>query len=593
MQKIRLSVELSAEEIQARLDAANPGDCFVFEPGVYRGCFQVTRSGTAEAPICLEAELPGQTVFTGTDLIKDWAPDAERAGVWVAECDLSAIPPETKFGPLLGRREQVFVDGIPLRQVLHADQMKPGCFRVEDGRVYFSPDVFTGEERGGELEVDAGAITGGGRKTLDRSSPENCWPFLTRPFDPAAHRIEVTTRGGVFTTGVPNDRESVSHLQIRGLVFRGSGDAPQQCMARFCGQHLRIENCLFEYGAARGFDLRCDHSVMRGCVTRLNGQMGFSGYGDHNLLEDCALLYNNTRHSDFVCFEQGGSKIVRAGHWRVRRVRCVGNDGPGIWFDIDNHDIVIEQCWCEGNSGPGIMYEISRDADIRNNVCLNNGHAYQKDVRFNSIHNSVGHVEPVYGQGILVQMSRNVRVYNNTCVGNRRCGVELRHHPYQQAGNPGHSKETYRMRDNEVFNNVLADNSWNNLMVSQTPANPVKAGEVLNNRHDYNLYHTSAALTQHEGCLSAYCRWGKTQHAGSMSLEEWRAMTHQDMHSIQWDPFFKAPAEKDFRVEPVSPVVGRGKPVEGLEVDYAGNPRPDRPAIGAFEACDGFIDTHF
>lgn len=588
MNKIHLSAERSVSEIQARLDAANPGDHFVFAPGVYRGSFQMTRSGTVEAPICLEAEVRGETVFTGTDLVQAWTPDANQAGVWVADCDVSAIPPETKFGPLIGRREQVFVDGILLRQVLHADQMKPGTFRVEGNRVFMSPDVFTGEERGGELEIDAGAITGGGRKTLDRESPENCWQFLTKPFDPSAHRIEVTTRGSVFTTGVPNERDSVSHLEIKGLVFRGSGDAPQQPMARFCGQHLLIEDCLFEFGATRGFDLRCDHSVMRRCVARMNGQMGFSGYGDHNILEDSALLYNNTKHSDFVCFEQGGCKIVRAGHWQVRRVRCVGNDGPGIWFDIDNHDNILEQCWCEGNSGPGIMYEISWDADIRNNVCLNNGHAYQKDARFNSIHNSVGHVEPVYGQGILVQMSRNVRVYNNTCVGNRRCGIELRHHPYQQAGNPGHSTETYRMRDNEVFNNVLVDNGWNNLMVSAVPKNPVKEGEVLNNLHDHNLYHTSAVLTQYSGCLSNYCRWGKTQQAGSMSLEEWRASTHQDLHSIQWDPFFVAPAERDFRVEAVSPAVGRGVPVEGLTLDYAGKPRPERPTLGAFEPFSSF-----
>lgn len=578
-----LHPDQSADKIQSLFDAAEPGDRFVCAPGVYRGCWRLTRSGTAEAPICLEAEVPGQTVFTAAEQVVVWKPTPSSANVWVAECDWVDLEPELKFGPLLGRREQVFVDGVPLRQVLHADQIKPGRFRVEGSKVFMCPDVYTGEKRGGTLEVDAGAITGGGRKEVDRDSPENCWQFLLKSFDPAAHCIEVTTRGDLFSTGVDNERDSVAHLQIRGLVFRGSGDAPQQSMARFCGQHLLIEDCVFEYGAARGFDLRCDHSVMRRCVTRLNGQMGFSGYGDHNVIEDCALLYNNTRHSDFVCFEQGGCKIVRAGHWQVRRVRCSGNDGPGIWFDIDNHDVVIEQCWCEGNSGPGIMYEISRDADIRNNVLLNNGNAYQKDAQFNSIHNSVGHVEPVYGQGILVQMSRNVRVYNNSCVGNRRCGIELRHHPYQQAGNLGHSKDPYRLLDNEVFNNVLADNGWDNLMVSATPKNPVKAEEVENNQHDCNLFHQSAVLTQYDNCLSNYCRWGKTQCAGSMSLEEWRANSHQDLHSIQWDPCFVAPSERDFRIESHSAAAGRGREVPELEQDYLGNPRPNPPAIGAFE----------
>lgn len=583
MTSIPLHPDLSAEEIQSRFDTAKPGDRFVFAPGTYRGRWRMTRSGTAAAPITLEAERPGETVLTAADRITGWQPDPDSANIWTAECVWHDLEPASKFGPLLGRREQVFIDGIPLRQVLHADQMKPGRFRVEDSRVFICPDTFTGEQKGGALEIDAGAITGGGRKQVDRDTPENCWPFLLKPFTPDDHCIEVTTRGDLFATGVGNDRDSVAHLHIRGIVFRASGDAPQQSMARFCGQHLLIEDCLFEHGAARGFDLRCDHSIMRRCVTRLNGQMGFSGYGNHNLIEDCALLYNNTRHSDFVCFEQGGCKVVRAGHWQVRRVRCAGNDGPGIWFDIDNHDILIEQCWCEGNSGPGIMYEISSDADIRNNVLLNNGRAYQKDAQFNSIHNSVGHVEPVYGQGILVQMSKNVRVYNNTCVGNRRCGVELRHHPYQQAGNPNHSPDLYRLKDNQVFNNLLADNGWDNLMVSATPKNPAKAGEVSNNRHDHNLFHHSAVLTQHDNSLSAYCRWGKTQASGSMSLEEWRATTHQDLNSIQWDPGFVAPAEKDFRLEAHSPAAGRGKHVPDLTLDYLGTPRPQAPSIGAFE----------
>ncbi|MCH8513067.1 MAG: right-handed parallel beta-helix repeat-containing protein [Kiritimatiellae bacterium] len=591
MTTTKLTPDLSPSDLQTALNAASPGDRLLFAPGIYRASLRMTRSGTAEHPIVLEAEVPGQTVITGADVLTGWAPCEKMQGAFELEVDLSHLTPEPKYGPLIGRKEQVFVDGQPLRQVLHLDQLTPGAFCYQDAekKLCIFPQAFTGELSGGATEIDAGGITGGGTVAVDRDDPANCWQFLLRPFDPAAHCIEVTTRAEIFAIGAGRERGEPAHVHVKGLVFRASGDAPQQPMVRFCGQHLLIENCLFEFGATRGFDLRADHSVMRGCVARLNGQMGFSGYGDHNLIEDCALLYNNTKHSDFVCFEQGGCKIVRTGHWTVRRVRCTGNDGPGIWFDIDNHDAVIEQCWCEGNSGPGIMYEISRDADIRNNVCYRNGHAYTKDQRFNAIHNSVGHMEPVYGQGILVQMSRNTRVYNNTCVENRRCGIELRHHPYQQAGNPGHSKETYRLRDNQVVNNLLADNGWDNqgwdnLMISPAPENPLKHSEVRDNLHDYNLFHSTLALLQHQGNLAAYCRWGKTQRAGSMSLEEWRAGIHQDLHSIQWDPLFVAPKERDFRLEPGSPALGKGKPVPDLKVDYHGNPRPETPGIGAFEA---------
>ncbi len=567
--------------IQDVVDRLGPGDRLMLSAGVYRESVCVRQSGRPEAPIVIKAETPGAVVITGTEIVTDWSETKAGSGVWKTVVDLSDLEPAPKYGLLAGRCEQVFVDGQALRQVLHPDQLQGGtfCYEREQCLLLIMPQVFSGELTGGKQAIEAGGITGGGTVEMDRSSPENCWQFITVPFHPANHLIEVSRRSKIFST-----TDNVSHVVISGFTFRGSADLPQQAMARFCGSDLLIEDCLFEAGAARGFDLRARHSTVRRCVSRLNGQMGFSGYGTHNLVEDCALLYNNTKHSDFTCFEQGGCKICRTDHWTLRRIRCVGNDGPGLWFDIDNTNAVIEQCWCEGNSGPGIMYEISSDADIRNNVCFRNGFAYGKDVRFDSIHNSVGHVEPIYGQGILVQMARRVRVINNTCVENRRCGIELRHHPYQQAGNPRHSIEAYRLEDNEVFNNVLADNGWDNLMVSEPPANPTKKDEVRRNRHDHNLFFMRDVLRQFGGNLLAFCRWGKTQAAGSMSLEEWRAARHQDLHSIQWDPMFVSPLEGDFRLEIGSPAAGSGRVTPELKDDYLGRARPSgKPAIGAFE----------
>ena len=582
----------TADALQAALDAAVPGDRFVLAPGTYRLSLLMSARGTAEAPITLEAEQTGTAIITGADVITGWAETAPGSGEWTVACDLSHFPDGSRYGALAGRCEQVFVAGQPLRQVLHRDQLTGGAFYYDATAraLFIRPQVFAGELRGGSQTIDAGAITGGGQKAIDRDSAENCWQFLVHPFDPARDVVEVTRRARIFATAGDHNRPGAAHVTVRGLVFRASGDLPQQAMARFGGDHLLVEDCLFEFGAARGFDARANHSVFRRCTTRLNGQMGFSGYGNHVLMEHCDLLYNNTKHSSFVCFEQGGSKICRAGHWTVRGVRAIGNDGPGIWFDIDNHHVVIERCHCEGNSGPGIMYEISIEAVIRNNLCVKNGYAYRKDARFDSILNSVGHAEPVYGQGILVQMSRGVRVHNNTCVANRRCGIELRHHAYQQAGHAGHSPDTYRLRDNEVFNNLLADNAWDNLMMTPPPRNPAKAGEVLDNHSDHNLFHSSAALLQHGGDLLAYCRWGKTQRAGSQSLEEWRAAEHEDLHSIQWDPFFVNTSAGDFRLEPGSPAAGRGRPVADLTEDFLGRPRPagSAPAIGAFEPESSF-----
>ncbi|MGC9452675.1 MAG: right-handed parallel beta-helix repeat-containing protein [Oceanipulchritudo sp.] len=573
-----------AESVQSVLDNLQPGDRVVFAPGVYRMALRVTAKGTREAPIVIEAEQHGTVIITGADEVADWKQDGAD---WVSDIDLSHLEPSRKHGLLAGRREQVFVDGQPLRQVLHRDQLAGGRFFYDESakRLYIRPQVFAGEVRGGELEVEKGSIQGGGTATIDRTDPLHSWPFLIREFDPAEHLVEVTTRARVFDLVCERARPfaGAEYIVLRGLHFRASGDAPQQPMVSIGGTGHLVEDCRFEHGAARGFDLRANGATVRRCVARLNGQMGFSGYGDDNLVEDCLLQHNNTKHSGFVCFEQGGCKIVKTNRFTMRRVRAIGNDGPGIWYDIDNAEALIEQCWCEGNTGPGIMYEISWTAVIRNNVCWKNGYQPHKDVTWDSRENSVGVEDPIYGQGILIQMSRDCEVYNNTCVGNRRVGIEIRHHPYQQAGNPSHSTERYKLVRNSVFNNLLADNGWCNFDETIPPLNPRKNDEVADNHYDYNLYHNSSSLLQHGGDLLAYARWGKTLGYGVMSLEEWRASRDQDAHSIQWDPGFTAPDQGDFTLEPWSPAKGRGRPVDGLETDYAGNPRAANPTIGAFE----------
>lgn len=582
--RYEIGPEQGAEAVQAVLNKLEPGDRVVFRPGVYRMSLKVSAKGTLESPIVIEAEEPGTVVLTGADKVEAWEADGDD---WVTEIDLSQLAPASRYGLLAGRREQVFVDGQPLRQVLHRDELAGGRFWYDDTarRLYIRPAVFRGEDRSGKLEVEKGSIQGGGTANIDRSDPLHSWPFLVKPFNPAEHRIEVTTRERVLDLVCERTRPFAgsAHVVLRGLTFRASGDEPQQAMVNIGGEGHLVEDCRFEYGAARGFDLRTMQGTVRRCVARLNGQLGFSGYGDDNLVEDCLLQHNNTKHDTFVCFEQGGCKIVRTNRFVMRRVRAIANDGPAIWYDIDNREALIEQCWCESNTGPGIMYEISDTAVIRNNVCWKNGYHPHKDVTWDSRHNSVGPEDPVYGQGILVQMSRDCDVYNNTCVGNRRVGIDIRHHPYQQAGNEGHSTETYKSERNRAWNNLLADNGWCNLDETIPPLNPSKSAEVANNHYDYNLYHNSASLLQHGGDLAAYARWGKTLGYGIMSLEEWRASRNQDAHSIQWDPGFTDPEQGDFTLEPWSPAKARGRPVEGLEVDYAGNPRGKQPTIGAFE----------
>ncbi len=568
--------------LQEALAAVQPGDTITLLPGVYRERLELRTSGTADAPITVRTQQAGTAVITGADIVTGWEPADAGRRVWKKHGLQLQLPRAQDKGLLAGRSEQVFINGVLLRQVLHRDQLISGTFCYDDGddALYIAPHVFTGEQREGVMTFESGPVTGNHTEEVRRDDPDQAWQFLLEPFTPEEHLIEVTVRSNILSLGHEDEACRIAHVRVQGLVVRASADRPQRCMAALIGDHLTMEECVLEYGAARGLTAKGAANAVRRCVLQHNGQMGFAVVGSTRfVMEDCRVCYNNYKHSNFVCFENGGCKIAKTSDSVVRGVVCTGNDGPGLWFDIDNERNVIERCWCEGNSGPGIMYEISHTGVIRNNICVRNGMQYRKDATFNSIHTSVGHVEPVYGQGILIQLSSGCRIYNNTCVGNRRVGIELRHHPYMG--------ERYPLRDNEVFNNIVVDNGWDNIMITPRCAVKDRADEVNGNTLDYNLYHMSAVLEQFSGDLLTYARFGKNFYAGSWALEEWRAYVNGDRHSLQWEPYFVAPDEKNYRLEPWSPAVGRGCVSEDLHEDYYGRPRPagTPPAIGAVEFC--------
>jgi hypothetical protein len=566
------------------------GDVLRVFPGIYREHIEITRSGAADARIVLESVEPLGAIITGADIVTGWVADGENPRIWKKHGLRIELAKDLHYGLLEGRCEQVFVDGHLLKQVLYRPLMQPGTFYHDEAgaTLYIYPSTFTGELRQGNVEVESGWIVGGGTHEIDRDTEEQAWPFILRPFRPEEHTIEVTMRGEVFSAGYENEPDpaqsrAIDYVTLRGFHFRYCGVLPQHPMVYFNGSGNLVENCLMEWSNARALDIHGSQSILRNSILRYNGQMGLSAYGANQLIEDVDLLYNNYKHSGYYVGENGGCKIVFSRNCVMRRVRAIGNDGAGIWFDIDNYDAVIEQCWCEGNSGSGIMYEISWGAIVRNNFCINNGILYGKDTRLNTLANATGAVEPIYGQGILIQISSDCQVYNNTCIGNRRLGIEFRHHPYIGAEANGERK--YHLRNNVALNNILVNNAFEQVVVSPPPAIKSRAGEVGGNAVDYNLYHRDDVLLQYQGNLPAYARSGKLFMAGNAALEEWRAYTGFDMHSIQWDPYFLAPAEKNYRLDEQSPAIGRGKPIDGLTTDYYGRPRPQgsAPTIGAVE----------
>jgi hypothetical protein len=115
--------------------SAGAGDTVVIHGGVYRERLVVKASGTAQSPLRFEA-APGEwVVLTGADRLTGWQ-KAEQARpiysvAWPHRFNTwskTMAHPDDEHHRLIGRCEQVLVNGYQLRQVLSAAQLAPGSF---------------------------------------------------------------------------------------------------------------------------------------------------------------------------------------------------------------------------------------------------------------------------------------------------------------------------------------------------------------------------------------------------------------------------------------------------------------------------------
>jgi parallel beta-helix repeat protein len=151
---------------------------------------------------------------------------------------------------------------------------------------------------------------------------------------------------------------------------------------------------------------------------RHNGHQGLSGTTGTPLIE-----YNNIEGNNTAGYSvDKGAAEGGAGKFSLTRPALVGNEtvppryrknwvhgnyGQGAWFDVNNHDVQIEDNLVEDNEGVGIMYEISRKGTIRNNIVRGNGTGA-------AVLGKEGGKEYAYSAGILVSSSEDVTVENNT-----------------------------------------------------------------------------------------------------------------------------------------------------------------------------------
>lgn len=114
-----------------------------------------------------------------------------------------------------------------------------------------------------------------------------------------------------------------------------------------------------------------DGWIARNCSVHHNGQIGVKGSfskgaqwlgGEwHNNHKNPGVPSWNWNPADWggSLAETGGSKFAESLGCLVRGVHVYDNDGPGIWYDINNKNYEVDACLVERNIGAQVFFEIS------------------------------------------------------------------------------------------------------------------------------------------------------------------------------------------------------------------------------------------
>lgn len=310
----------------------------VVGPGTYREAFRVR--GVTGRNLHLLIEGRGDPVITGSERYTGWTslgdgryshPWEYDWGLWTESEEWKAreanVPDGTKrwmlnAGDLFKRREAVFVDGALMRQVLDRDDLQPGTFLVDEA---------------------------GDRIVLQVPDGVN----------PDVSTVEVAEKMGLFQlTGAEN-------VTLRGLTFRHCTARPQWPMVELRDNvNVLVEDCAFLQSGARGMTVAASKTVtLRRVRANENGASGMELTGITNLLlEDCQTNGNNWRGNwaDVHAWAIGGIKALYNVHVRVSRLTSTGNHCVGLWFDLDNINVTVEDCDLHDNLRHGLFFEAGR-----------------------------------------------------------------------------------------------------------------------------------------------------------------------------------------------------------------------------------------
>ena len=410
---------------------AEPGDTVIIHSGVYREAVVIEKSGKTDNPITFQAAAGAGVIMTGADRISEWTEvkgdDRIYSTAWPHKFiawNQNNTHPDDDYHLLIGRCEQVFVNGYALRQVLERNKLSRGTFYVDlDGKRLF------------------------------------IWNYDNQDISKKA-TVEASVRDRILA--VKGD-----YVTVKGIRFRYAANRAQRGAVEFSGNHLTVEDCIFEYTNAGGAAFGGEDVTVRRCTFQYNGQLGFGAVRSHRLrMTGCTVRNNNIKGFDRG-WEAGGNKICLARGIVLENSTFVENRGNGIWFDIGNEDCTVRNCLIAFNEDAGVFYEISYGLHAHDNVIVGNG---------------LPSTPGAWGAsaGISISSSPDCLIERNLLIGNKE-GFNFREQTRSTPRIDDRKSEPVWNHDHIVRNNVIALNrdaqTWGWFDISDNRHWPAKGGD--------------------------------------------------------------------------------------------------------------------
>lgn len=322
--------------VSAAVSRAAPGGTVVLRHGAYHESVVIP----AGKRLTIQP-WPAEAVwFDGSVPVSGWTASGgrwQRSG-WATEFDASptftrGARDHTAEGwgfidpahPMAADPDQVWIGGVPQRQVGSLDVLRPGAFFHDRGadRLYLGSDPAGREVRASTLQ----------RAVMARAGGSVLRGFGVRRYAPSVPDMGAVT---VEEPGIEVEHVAIDESATIGL-FVAARDA-------------RLRN------------LRVERSGMLGVL---------ADEADGLVAERMRIEGNNVEHFN-ESPSAGGMKVTTSRGATARDSVFGSNGGTGLWFDVSSYDMTVVGCEMRANAKHGISLEISAKALVANNIVAQN-----------------------------------------------------------------------------------------------------------------------------------------------------------------------------------------------------------------------------